>query len=72
MKNFKFYIVAFLTILSIETLLNIVISTLVSIAICVASGNNYFWKSFIAIEIVAAIEALRLTFTTKRDPWGKE
>lgn len=72
MKNFKFYIGAFLTILSIETFFNIIISMLISIPICVASGNNYFWVSFIAIEIVAVIEALRLTFTTKKDPWGKE
>jgi hypothetical protein len=72
MKNFKFYIGAFLTILSIETFFNIIISMLISIPICVASGNNYFWVSFIAIEIVAVIEALRLTFTIKKDPWGKE
>ena len=72
MKNFKFYVGAFISLLSIGTVCNIVLSTLVSIPVCVASGNNYFWVSFIAIEILAVIEALRLTFTTKKDPWSKE
>lgn len=72
MKNFKFYIGAFISLLSIGTVCSVVLSALIAIPVRVASDNNIFWIVFIALEIWSVIEALRLTFTTKKDPWGKE
>ena len=72
MKNFKFYIGAFISLLSIGTVCSTVLSALVAIPVCVASGNNIFWWLFIPLEIKSVCDSLYLTFTTKKDPWSKE